>query len=116
MLCLPPAPCRLLASAFKPVYWQALLVVSLLYLARFDASFLSLRAKQVGTGFGSTSKGLALRVNPNPNPNPKQVGTGLGSTSKARCCEGFRGVEWVGGSKHLTPNYNPENPNYHKTW
>ena len=32
---------------FKPAYWQALSVVSVLYFARFDASFLSLRAKHV---------------------------------------------------------------------
>eukprot|EP00798_Chlamydomonas_sp_ICE-L_P027969 gene27969-8851_t len=36
-----------LLTAFKPAYWQALLVVSVLYFARFDASFLSLRAKSV---------------------------------------------------------------------
>ncbi len=40
-----PAP---QVGAFKPAYWQALLVVAVLYFARFDASFLSLRAKQVG--------------------------------------------------------------------
>ncbi|GFR51625.1 hypothetical protein Agub_g14052, partial [Astrephomene gubernaculifera] len=34
-------------KAFKPAYWQALLVVAVLYFARFDASFLSLRAKAV---------------------------------------------------------------------
>uniref|UniRef100_A0A7S0YI33 Major facilitator superfamily (MFS) profile domain-containing protein n=1 Tax=Polytomella parva TaxID=51329 RepID=A0A7S0YI33_9CHLO len=34
-----------LVTAFKPAYWQALMVVSVLYFSRFDASFLSLRAK-----------------------------------------------------------------------
>ncbi|GLC74863.1 hypothetical protein PLESTF_001565600 [Pleodorina starrii] len=34
-------------KAFKPVYWQALAVVAVLYFARFDASFLSIRAKAV---------------------------------------------------------------------
>ncbi len=38
---------RALVGAFKPAYWQALVVVAVLYFARFDASFLSLRAKQV---------------------------------------------------------------------
>ncbi|KAG2487499.1 hypothetical protein HYH03_013918 [Edaphochlamys debaryana] len=33
--------------AFKPAYWQALAVVAVLYFARFDASFISLRAKSV---------------------------------------------------------------------
>ncbi|GLI66744.1 hypothetical protein VaNZ11_010693 [Volvox africanus] len=34
-------------KAFRPVYWQALIVVAVLYFARFDASFLSIRAKAV---------------------------------------------------------------------
>ncbi|KAL6749039.1 MFS general substrate transporter [Haematococcus lacustris] len=38
---------KLLVTAFKPAYWQALVVVAVLYFARFDAAFLSLRAKQV---------------------------------------------------------------------
>jgi Na+/melibiose symporter-like transporter len=38
---------QILVKEFKPSYWQALLVVSALYFARFDASFLSLRAKHV---------------------------------------------------------------------
>ena len=38
---------KALSSALTPAYWQALLVVSLLYFARFDASFITLRAKQV---------------------------------------------------------------------
>ena len=38
---------RGLLSALQPAYWQALLVVSLLYFARFDASFITLRAKTV---------------------------------------------------------------------
>jgi hypothetical protein len=38
---------RALVGAFKPAYWQALVVVAALYFARFDASFVSLRAKQV---------------------------------------------------------------------
>lgn len=38
---------KLLVKEFKPAYWQALSVVSALYFARFDASFLSLRAKHV---------------------------------------------------------------------
>jgi MFS family permease len=36
----------LLFGSFKPAYWQALIVISILYMARFDASFLSLRAKE----------------------------------------------------------------------
>jgi hypothetical protein len=44
-------PClQALVGAFKPAYWQALMVVMVLYFARFDASFVSLRAKQVGGG------------------------------------------------------------------
>eukprot|EP00877_Chromochloris_zofingiensis_P008832 jgi/Chrzof1/4201/Cz14g02210.t1 len=38
---------KALVGAFKPAYWQALIVVAALYFARFDASFVSLRAKQV---------------------------------------------------------------------
>jgi hypothetical protein len=36
-----------LVRSFSPAYWQALAVVAVLYFARFDASFLSLRARQV---------------------------------------------------------------------
>ena len=35
-------------KARQPAYWQALAVVSLLYFARFDASFITLRARTVG--------------------------------------------------------------------
>lgn len=38
---------KLLVKEFKPAYWQALSVVGALYFARFDASFLSLRAKHI---------------------------------------------------------------------
>lgn len=38
---------KALMSAFKPAYWQALAVVAILYFARFDASFVTLRAKMV---------------------------------------------------------------------
>jgi hypothetical protein len=38
---------RALLGALQPAYWQALLVVSLLYFARFDASFITLRARTV---------------------------------------------------------------------
>ena len=38
---------RILATAFKPAYWQALLVVGLLYFGRFDFTFVTLRAKTV---------------------------------------------------------------------
>eukprot|EP00890_Picochlorum_soloecismus_P006851 jgi/Picsp_1/991/NSC_04475-R1_major facilitator superfamily mfs_1 len=34
-------------TAFQPAYWQALAVVAVLYFARFDASFVTLRAKTV---------------------------------------------------------------------
>lgn len=34
-------------KALQPAYWQALAVVSLLYFARFDASFITLRARTV---------------------------------------------------------------------
>ena len=34
-------------GALQPAYWQALIVVSLLYFARFDASFITLRARTV---------------------------------------------------------------------
>ena len=37
---------RAAAGALKPVYWQALAVVVVLYFARFDWSFVVLRAKQ----------------------------------------------------------------------
>ena len=36
-----------IAKSFQPAYWQALAVILVLYFARFDASFLMLRAKQV---------------------------------------------------------------------
>ena len=38
---------KALISAFQPAYWQALVVVCILYFARFDASFVTLRAKTV---------------------------------------------------------------------
>ena len=38
---------KALAKALPPAYWQALVVVGLLYFARFDASFITLRAKTV---------------------------------------------------------------------
>jgi hypothetical protein len=38
---------KALMGAFQPAYWQALIVVSVLYFARFDASFVTLRAKMV---------------------------------------------------------------------
>jgi hypothetical protein len=38
---------KALAGALSPAYWQALIVVSLLYFARFDASFITLRARTV---------------------------------------------------------------------
>ena len=34
-------------GALQPAYWQALSVVCLLYFARFDASFITLRARTV---------------------------------------------------------------------
>ena len=40
---------RALVKALQPAYWQALIVVSLLYFARFDASFITLRARTVRT-------------------------------------------------------------------
>lgn len=41
------AMAKALMTALKPAYWQALIVVSLLYFARFDASFITLRARLV---------------------------------------------------------------------
>ncbi|KAL4517857.1 hypothetical protein Ndes2526A_g02232 [Nannochloris sp. 'desiccata'] len=38
---------KALLSAFQPAYWQALAVVAILYFARFDGSFVTLRAKTV---------------------------------------------------------------------
>ncbi len=38
---------KALLRAFQPAYWQALIVVSILYFARFDAGFVTLRAKSV---------------------------------------------------------------------
>lgn len=38
---------KALKGALKPAYWQALTVVGLLYFARFDASFITLRARTV---------------------------------------------------------------------
>lgn len=38
---------KALVGALQPAYWQALIVVSLLYFARFDASFITLRARTV---------------------------------------------------------------------
>ena len=38
---------RAVTGALQPAYWQALIVVSLLYFARFDPSFITLRAKLV---------------------------------------------------------------------
>ena len=42
-----PQKAQALAKALPPAYWQSLVVVGLLYFARFDASFITLRAKQV---------------------------------------------------------------------
>ncbi|KAK9839281.1 hypothetical protein WJX81_005580 [Elliptochloris bilobata] len=42
-----PEKVKALTGALQPAYWQALIVVSLLYFARFDASFITLRAKLV---------------------------------------------------------------------
>lgn len=39
---------RAFVGALKPAYWQALMVVGVLYFARYDWSFVVLRAKQVG--------------------------------------------------------------------
>ena len=36
-----------IAGAIQPAYWQALIIVGILYFARFDASFVTLRAKTV---------------------------------------------------------------------
>ncbi len=41
----PHPQVRALTGALQPAYWQALIVVSLLYFARFDPSFITLRAK-----------------------------------------------------------------------
>jgi hypothetical protein len=41
------AKARALLGAFSPAYWQALAVVGALYFARFDASFVTLRARAV---------------------------------------------------------------------
>ncbi len=38
---------RAFLGALQPAYWQALSVVCLLYFARFDASFITLRARTV---------------------------------------------------------------------
>ena len=38
---------RAFMGALQPAYWQALSVVCLLYFARFDASFITLRARTV---------------------------------------------------------------------
>ncbi|MEW5302087.1 MAG: hypothetical protein WDW36_004897 [Sanguina aurantia] len=36
-----------LFTAFRPCFWQALIVVSIMYFARFDVTFISLRAKSL---------------------------------------------------------------------
>lgn len=41
------AKIRTLLSVLQPAYWQAMVVVCILYFARFDASFVTLRAKSV---------------------------------------------------------------------
>ena len=38
---------KLLVKAFKPAYWQAILVVSVLYFGRFDFAWVTLRAQAV---------------------------------------------------------------------
>ena len=47
------AKIKALLTCLRPAYWQALIVVSLLYFARFDASFITLRAKTVRSAAGS---------------------------------------------------------------
>ena len=43
----PLGRARTLLGALRPAYWQALATVALLYMARFDAGFAVLRAKEV---------------------------------------------------------------------
>ena len=50
-----PQKANALAKALPPAYWQALVVVGLLYFARFDASFITLRAKTVRTSPAGSS-------------------------------------------------------------
>jgi len=38
---------KAIVGAIQPAYWQALIIVGILYFARFDASFVTLRAKTV---------------------------------------------------------------------
>ena len=38
-------------TAFRPAYWQALLVVSVLYFGRFDFAWVTLRAQTVRSTF-----------------------------------------------------------------
>ena len=64
---------KALAGALPPAYWQALIVVSLLYFARFDASFITLRAKTVWT-FGFRVYG----TNVHPISNPVRVNLAVG--------------------------------------
>lgn len=47
MLLLSFLQAKAFAGVLKPTYWQALIVVCVLYFARFDWSFVILRAKQV---------------------------------------------------------------------
>lgn len=59
-----PDKARALLGALGPAYWQALAVVALLYMARFDAAFATLRARTVrGWGrLGGWLLGLGLGV------------------------------------------------------
>lgn len=52
---------KALRGALQPAYWQALIVVSLLYFARFDASFITLRARTV-SALSPISVALAVPV------------------------------------------------------
>ena len=60
---------KALRGALQPAYWQALIVVSLLYFARFDASFITLRARTVSP------------------PNPCTDGARLSPCLKSQICK-----------------------------
>ena len=55
---------RALLTCLRPAYWQALIVVSLLYFARFDASFITLRAKTVRPRVQSHAQAQSASVTP----------------------------------------------------
>ena len=61
-ICSCGSQARAFVGALKPTYWQALIVVCVIYFTRFDWSFVVLRAKQVGPSAALSQLGFCTRT------------------------------------------------------